>query len=307
MIKRNGKYLLFITGLITCFFSFCCAQEPVIKTSLDKNKILIGEQFKLKVEAIFSAADYKTHWLTVPDSLQHFEVIDRSKLDSDFIDDKRVDVSQTFTMTSFDSGQFVIPSFNVSFNVVKNDSTLDLPTDSLPVTISYSPLDTTNHFKEIKPIREVETSFPLWQWIIGTLLILLLIIALIWYFRNRKKNKPKKITSSNLSAYEEAITELQTLKKTKLSNPTEIKLFHSKLAEIFKTYLSRTQNSNYKDKTTSDILIQLNSNLDKKDQSELAAALRSGDAVKFAKYIPPTDESTNSLLIVKKTIELFNK
>jgi hypothetical protein len=307
MIKRNGKYVFFVTGLITCFFSFCYAQEPVVKTSLDKNKILIGEQFKLKVEATFSATDYKTHWLTVPDSFLHFEVIDRSKLDSDFIDDKRVDVSQTFTITSFDSGQFIIPSFNVSFNVVKNDSTLNLFTDSLPVTISYSPLDTTNHFKEIKPIREVETSFPLWQWIVGTLLILLLIIALIWYFRNRKKDKPINLTSSNLSAYEEAITELQALKKSQLNKPAEIKSFHSKLAEIFKAYLSRTQNINYKDKTTSDILIQLNSNLDKKDMSELAAVLRCGDAVKFAKYIPPTGESTNCLLSVKKTIELLNK
>ena len=307
MIKQQGKYLSFIIGFITCFFSICYAQEPVVKTSLDNNKILIGQQFKLTVELDFSSDDYDVHWLKVPDSMQHFEVISKTDIDSAYENDKLASITQVFTLTSFDSGEWALPVFMVNLKSKKIDSTVSLFTDSLPVNVSYSPLDTTNHFKEIKPIIEVHNSRPFWQYIAGGVLVLLLIIGLIWLYRYYKKKKPQaKTITSNLSAYQQAMNGLDELKKNALATPAEIKLFHSKLSDIFRTYLSAKENTDYRNKTTSDILLSLN-DIDKVKLSQLAAALRCGDAVKFAKYIPPKEENLNCLSSVKNIIELLDK
>jgi hypothetical protein len=37
----------------------------------------------------------------------------------------------------------------------------------------------------------------------------------------------------------------------------------------------------------------------------MAAALRCGDAVKFAKYLPPAQETTDSISAAKELIEFF--
>ena len=99
---------------------------------------------------------------------------------------------------------------------------------------------------------------------------------------------------------------LDELKKNALSTPAGIKSFHSKLSDIFRTYLSAKENTDYRNKTTGDILLSLN-NIDKANLSQLAAALRCGDAVKFAKYIPPRDENLNCLSSVKYIIDLLDK
>jgi cbb3-type cytochrome oxidase subunit 3 len=310
VVKQKRGYLFFVTGFITCFFSFsfCSGQKPILKTTIDKNKILIGEQFKLKAEATYSTTDYKLHWLNIPDSLLHFDIIDRSKIDSTFIDDKHLQVSQTFTLTSFDSGQWSIAPFIISFYPIVNDTAFNLFTDSLQITVSFSPPDSTNQLRDIKPIREVTTNRPLWQSIAIVTIIFLLIISLVWYFIYRKKNKAVTNYSSKLSPYDQAIKELNALIKYPLSNPLEIKIFHSKLGEIFKIYLSSKQNIDYLSKTTSDSLLLLNDKLpDKKIYSEVVSALRCGDAVKFAKYVPAEGENENCLVAIKNAVEVIEK
>src|SRR5437870_4236493 len=117
-----------IIGFFTFFFLFFTianAQPARVLTSLDKNEIVIGEQLKLKVELFILATNYKTQWLSIPDSLGHFEVIARSKVDSVYDNDRLFSITQTFTLTSFDSGKWVIPSFPVNFY------SLDSPVNTL--------------------------------------------------------------------------------------------------------------------------------------------------------------------------------
>jgi hypothetical protein len=310
MIRQNGKYLLFVTGLVTCFFcfSFCNAQSPTIKTTVDKNEILIGEQIKLDIEADFPADVYNAHWLALPDSFQHFEVIKRDEIDSIYTDNKLTGLSQSFTITSFDSGKWNIPSLIVNLSPANGDSAVNLLTDSIPIIVAYSAPDSTNQLRDIKPIREVEVVNHLWYWIGGSILLLALILLSIWVYKKWKKKKPLLPVKSASSAYEEAMSELDKLKQYQLSNPEQLKYFHSKLADIFKQYLSYRQNKNYLNKTTDDVLLSLKEdNLNNEIVSNLAAALRCGDAVKFAKYLPSENVSRDCLPPVQKTIELLNK
>ncbi len=305
-MDNRKMWRIFLTVAISCLAFLLSAAQPVVKTSVDINEILIGQQFTVKVQASFSGDDFFIKWIQVPDSILHFELVEKSKIDSAFTNTKLSGLSQTFTLTSFDSGKWIFPSFNINFSPAKDDTTLNIFTDSLPITVSYSVADTTTALKDIKAIRQVEVINPLWYWAGGALLLLLLILLTVWWHRSRKKNKEIAPVHSKLSPFEEAMQELEKLKEHNLTVHNEIQQYHTKLIEIFRRYLSRKENMDYLNKTTSDILMDIRNNYaDKEILDKTATALRFSNAVKFAKYVPPATDSEANKQIIRDTIQLI--
>jgi hypothetical protein len=303
----NRKKQKILLALVMSFFAFLLsAAQPVVKTTVDKNEILIGQQFTVNVKASFSGDDYYIKWVTLPDSMQHFELIEKSKIDSVFTHEKLSGLSQSFIFTSFDSGKWIFPSFKINFSPVKDDTTLNVFTDSLPITVSFSVADTSKTLKDIKAIREVEVTDMLWYWVGGVLLLLLVLLLIFWWYRRSKKNKKIIPLQSKLSPYEEAMQELDKLKVYNLAISKEMQQYHIKLIEIFRYYLSRKENNNYINKTTGEILIAISGNyLNKEILTKSATAIRFSDAVKFAKYIPAEADSESNKKIIKEAIDLI--
>ena len=292
---------------MACFCLLLGVAQPVIKTAVDKNEILIGDQFKLTIQATFSADDYKIAWPAIPDSIQHFEVVSRSNIDSLYSNSMLTGLSQTLTLTSFDSGKWTLPPFLVSMVPLKADSTISFFTDSVPVTVSFSTSDTTNRLRDIKTIRDVPAFNPVWYWVGAAVLLIALIAFLIWFYRYWKKNKGSIPRKAKTTAFDEAMEELNTLKTHNLTIPAEIKIVHTRLGEILKRYLTRTQKDNYRNKTTGDTLIMLRDGyLDKDMLAKAAASLRNSDVVKFAKYLPAVSESEINMRQIKEVIQAIH-
>lgn len=290
--------------LVCCVGSLLCVKaQPSLRAVLDKSDILIGEQFKLKIVATLPRQDFFIRWIEIPDSLQHFEIVERSAIDSSFTRQKLTGLTQTITFTSFDSGKWVMPSFNASFSPSSGDSTVNLFTDSFSVAVGYL-ADSTQALRDIKAIREVTDEVPVWYWIAGAaglLLLLLIVYRLYNYFKKRRKLLPSK---NALSAYQNAIAELEKLKQSDLSSPAQVKQYHTRLPEILKQYLAAKQGSFYGSNTTSEMLILLNQKGINRDiVTKVAAALRCSDAVKFARYLPAVQESESCRLNVREAID----
>jgi len=308
MGKRQIKVFK-IVAVIICFSFFVqigFAQSPDVKTAVDKTDILIGEQIKYKVSATFPAGVFKVNWFTVPDSVPHFEIVDRSKIDTTTTNSNTL-LEQTITLTSFDSGRWNTPALRINFDPVKDDTTINIFTDSIPVNVGYAPADSTNELRDIKPIMEVTVKSYLWYYIGGGIILLLVIAYMLWrYFKNRKK-EPAPISSSKLTPYDEAIQNLDKLKQLNLQNPEDIKQYHARLSAIFKWYISRKQRVSIMNKTTGDVLVHLaQNNLPKDIVTQTATALRCGDAVKFAKYLPVASESEACFNEIKETINFIH-
>ena len=283
--------------------NYCWAQSPTVKTSVSNNSILIGEQFQLKIEAVFAGAAYKLNWINLPDSLQHFELIEKSKADSIYNNDQLTGVTQTFTLTSFDSGKWNLPIATLNIDPIKGDSTHNFFSDSLPINVSFSVTDTTAQIRDIKPLYEVSDKWPLWYWIAGGVSILILIALLVWLFRYWKKKRSTVGFKSKNNPFDEAMQQLDALKKYNLSDAADIKLFHSKLVAIFTGFLTANYNANHLNKTTGDLLIVLKSlEASAETVTKMASSLRSADAVKFAKYLPAPADSENCRQVIKETI-----
>jgi hypothetical protein len=307
MYKKARTYQFVLSVLFSVLLNTALAQSPVVNTFISKEDILIGEQLEYKVVATYPGNVFKVNWLNVPDSMPHFELVDKSKIDTSTENGKTI-LSQTITLTSFDSGRWKTPAFIINFNPLKDDTTINLFTDSVAVNVGYALADSTNELRDIKPIMDVTVKNYLWYYIGG--LILLLAIAgflLRRYFKNRKK-KPGLQFTGKLSPYDEAMQQLEKIKQLNLQQPDDIKQFHSKLAAIFKWYISRKQRVSIMNKTTGDVLIHLaDNNLPKDIVALTAEALRMGDAVKFAKYLPAETESTGCLQKIISVISFINK
>lgn len=300
------RIFIFILFVLVVQFDF--AQSPSLKTTVDKRQILIGQQLKYSVQADFPTNAYNLTWFSVPDSFSHFEVVSRGKIDT--IESKgRLYFKQTITLTSFDSGVYAIPSLPLDFDSGNGDSALHLFTDSIPINISYSPLDSVKTFHDIKTIIDVKDEIPWWWWLGGAALLILIVVAIIYlirYFKKRKKEAP--LFDSKLSPFEEAMQSLDNLHKEQLLYKGEVKTFHTRLSEIFKRYLSRKMGKNMLNLTSSEVLVTLNDTLlSKVDTALLAGSLRMSDAVKFAKFYPHKEDSEAALIDTKKVIEQIDK
>lgn len=300
----EGAYKMVLSIGLILLSGTLFSQPPSVKTFVDKNSILIGEQFTLKIIATYPSADFHLHWLKLPDSVAHFEIVDQTIPDT--VSDKGITtVAQTITFTSFDSGFWHTPYLPIHFDPVVDDTTLNIYIDSFPVTVSYSPPDSSNALRDIKPVMEVSVKDYFWYYIAGGAIVVIAIAVLLFrYFKNRR-NRPEPEFASTVSPFDEAMQALNKLLDSNLQNAAEIKQYHTSLSLILKKYLSRKQQKNLMNKTTYDVLIHLTENAFAGEQlSKIAVALRTGDAVKFAKYLPETEESSSCWSEVKEAIRL---
>ena len=303
---KQGKYFLLLI-LWLCAITAAQAQLPSLRISYDKKAILIGEHFHCKIDASFPLHSFKVQFPALPDSFNHFEVVKKGEVKTA---EKNgiLNCSQEFTFTSFDSGLNMFPSLPVVFQPANKNTSLKLLTDSFLINVSYSPLDSVKTFHDIKSIIEVKDEWPLWMWIALGLSIILLIVLLYSLYKNRKRKKPEVIFASKLSPLEEAKQSLKELEKQQLLLKGEVKLFHTRLAEIFKRYVARKTNTSLLQFTTDEILIHLESlNINKDIISATASNQRMADAVKFAKYIPSNDVSNQAYADTGAVIEKIDQ
>lgn len=278
------------------------SKSQSVGVKIDKGTILIGEQLQYDLQVILPAPGYGINF-RIPDTIPHFEVIENKNFDSsnngkDFIVHKKI------IFTSFDSGAWHIPSFEVL--VEKPNSSQKFMTDSLLVNVGYSPADSTGELRDIKPIMEVTVEDYFWYYVAAAVLGALIIGLLLYWYIRKRKSRPKPLFQSSLGAYEEAIQALQKLPAYNEQDGMMVKNYYSELSDIFRRYYSRKLSKDMMNKTTGDILLYLKDHVDNGELvSTAAAALRSADAVKFARFIPAQGEAQQSLSQVKQVIDLI--
>jgi len=295
---------IFLAGFL--FSAKNTSAQITVKTSVDKNNILIGQQINFRVSTTMPDNTYRLSWFSIPDSIGNFNVITTNKIDSNFTNGT-LNFSQNIVLTSFDSGRQVIPPLTLTAATLDGDSTFDVYTDSVGINVTYSPTDSIMPFHDIKNIIEVKNSFPWWAWMLVALGVILLIILILFLFKYFKKEKDTGIFESKLSPYDEAMQSLNNLEKDNLLEQNKFKEYHSRLSDIFKRYLSRKTNSYQLHLTTDELLIEINGlDLSKESISNFANCLRMGNAVKFARYIPPAYENEKCLVQTKEMITAIN-
>jgi hypothetical protein len=282
-----------VAVLLFCVFTLQAQNKVTVHASVDKNKILIGEQVKLTLEA--SIPDNAPIHFFSTDTLAHFELLDKSKIDTSNISGGTL-LKQFFTITSFDSGHWVIPPFVLD---EKNS------TDSTPMDVVFTnPFDSSQAYHDIKDIIPVNPAKKdkSWYWFAGVGLFF--IILLIYLITKRKKPVPVVKQAAPFDTFKEAMNKLKELSKANLPSGE----FHTQLTDIFRQYVYHKKGIQSLQKTTGDLVVQLKSEgLPSEQYQLLSQALQLSDFVKFAKYDSTAKENEIVLGIIKNSIEQIER
>ena len=176
---------LFFTLVLTATYSGLWGQNTSASARLDTNTVLVGDHVNLT----FSFSSKKPEPVLFPvycdTCIQGIEIIKRSGIDT-VSDENGIKLSQQFTITAFDSGEYVIPPILFySF-----DSVLLAETDALFLTVHTIAVDTTLAIKDIKePLSAPITFREMIPYLLAALLVLGLITGSIFLIRYLKFSK----------------------------------------------------------------------------------------------------------------------
>jgi hypothetical protein len=262
------------------------AQKVVISAELNKDRIFIGEQIEWTFQGVINKTQ-NIPW-TLPDSLPHFEVLDKSKIDSQ-VSGEDIILKQVLTLTSWDSGSWQLPPVSIAGSN---------KTKPIKVDVGYSPFDPSQDYHDVKDIMDVVKPFKEnWYWYLVGAILLLLIFLLLF----PKKKKPTQVGFvPDAGIYKSSLARLEKLRK---NIDTEPKAFYTELTSIFRDYLQKRKGIQSYSKTTDDLGLQLGKlQMEKTTYQSLLQTLRLSDLVKFARYHPPVSEQEQALEVIKQNI-----
>ncbi len=288
--------LIVIFSLLS--FHFVWGQDASVVARLDSVNILIGAQTRLTLEATVLPTT-RVFFPPVVDALENeaVEVVEELPLDTSIVEEGRIQLSKSYTVTSFDSGYHLIPPF--PFLAQSENGQIDtLRTNPVPLNILLVAVDTTQAIKPIKEIEEVPLTFQeVLPWILGGLLVLAIIIGIIIFFLKRKKpEEPERIIPKE-PTHVIALRMLDAIKNEKLWQAEDSKYYYSRLTEVIRAYIEHRFNIPALEQTSDEIFTSFkNRGLDREVPFEnLQQMLRLADMVKFAKQKTGSKENYISL------------
>ena len=251
------KIILYILLLFT-FFNVN-AQNIDVSARLDSNKIIIGQQTKILLKATIFANQNIQFPILIDTIIEGVEVIEIGKIDTVFTkgNEKQL-LSQEITVTSFDSGGYVLPPF-VFFNENKDS----LLTNELLLKVNTFAVDTAEAaLKDIHNVYDTPMTFKEFiqeykYWLLGGLALIIAAVLLFMYFKYWKEEKtievikkPKKIIPAHIIATKK----LEQLKEEKLWQAGKVKKYYTDLTDILREYIENRYKISTGEQTSTEIL-----------------------------------------------------
>lgn len=303
MLNQKGKsnVQMFKAVLLSLFIAFSyqsMSQDVHAVVKADSTFIKIGEQINLEL-TLSQPGSLNVAWAVIPDSLSKLEIISKGKIDTISATDSAFLVRrQVLTLTSFDSGFYVVPPFVFEYRGEGDTALQKAGTEPLLITVKSVPVDTTKAIKDIKAPVEVPLTWRDFAPYIFGAAIIAAAIWLIVYLRKKYKKKPVVTVKEKPKrpAHETALEELKKLESEKLWQQGNFKHYHSRLTDIIRTYIEHRYPVTAMELTSDEIMEKMVKVIPGKEAlSKLRSMLVLADFVKFAKAVPVAYENEQSL------------
>lgn len=300
------KKAIFTFLLFSLFYKLSISQEIWVNAEVDTNVILIGEQIKLNLE-INKPKDVNIDFPEIENKLDpKIEILDKSPMDSVWVDNNHLKVSQQMILTSFDTGLYTIPP--LPFELEMNNATDTIFSPPIRLGVFTMQLDTAQAIFDIKGQEETPLTFkellPYW-WIPVSLILLAVIIYYLVYIKKNDKKLFKAPEKPLPPPHIEAFDSLDLLKKEKLWQHNKVKEYYSRLTGILRRYIERRYYVKAMEQTSNEIVSNFAQNMliDKGMIEELRTLLSLADFIKFAKGSALPDENENNFDKVWQFVE----
>lgn len=283
-------FLLPLAGLLK-------AQNMEYGLALDTNYMMIGDQqhltFKVKAEP-----GIRLIFPHLQDTVvKGVEIISGPLRDSVKEKDGRWLYKETYVITAFDTGVYIIPPMPITVegqeynNVLRTDPLafavntyqVDLQKGNYDIVLPY---DAPWTFREILP-------FVLWTLLGGAVILLIL-----WFWQRHKKNKPLfAAKKEEIPPYMKAIRSLDEIKSGKLWQAGREKEYYTRLTDTVRQYLDEEFDIPAMEQTSGETVAAMQNcrKIEDRERERVADMLATADFVKFAKFTPLQDENARYL------------
>ena len=261
------------------------------KASVDSLAMFIGDQANVTF-LVSQPAGANVQMPLISDTIASgLEIVDRSQMDTTFMEDGTMKVEQRYRVTAFDPALILIPSYPF---VNEGDTFYSEP---LTLKVVDVPVDTTQYaIADIKGVYDPPFNWRLF-FQIALYVILALTVAVVVYFIVRrywhKGRTEGEMTVEPVDPrlpHEIAMDELNALREEKLWQNNRIKEYYTRLTDIVRSYLGRRYGLDALESTSEELLAAVRMLKLPKEQADAERKLKEllsiSDLVKFAKYIP---------------------
>lgn len=294
------KFIAIILCILHCALCIDLKSQVSVSASIDSVQMFIGEQAKLSIQAV-QPHDYVLQFPLFSDTVvSSLELVATLKPDTVLLDDERLQVTNNYIVTSFDSALVYHPGFKV---LAGEEVYL---TNPISIKIVDMPVDTTQQaITDIKNVYQPPIDWMFYLTIAGYILLAILLLALTIYLinkylksRNNAEIEPEPEPIDPRKAHEIAYEELDALRQKQLWQNQQFKIYYTELTEILRRYISNRYAIDAMEQTSDDIVTEFRRNKELKEKKEeiklLSDVLQVADLVKFAKWQPLPDECERS-------------
>lgn len=274
-----------------------------ITTSVDRADMYIGDLITYTLTIVHDS----TYQLIPPPlgaNLGAFDVKDYQPDVVTELDDGRIQSVNTFVLSTFTTGDYVIPPIPVIFDLPDGTRKVMI-SEAVPVKVNSLLLNTDDSL-DIKPLKAQHefirdlTKYYLWG---GAVLLVLLIVGLIIWRRWRRK-KDEVEPEDLRPPWEIAFERMAILQGKNLIDGDGHKRYYIELSEIARWYLGRVYQRNVLDMTTEEFMAQFEDlTLPPGIYDDAIAFFHFADLVKFAQLVPQPERTGTDFDSVHAVVE----
>ncbi|MDQ7065799.1 MAG: hypothetical protein Q9P90_16315 [candidate division KSB1 bacterium] len=316
-LNHPWKMAILIAVIRWLMLGALVAQEkpapPVeVTSSVNRSQITIGDLIHYRIR-VSRAPQVKVEWPSPGSNLGAFEIRDYA-LPEPREENGRIIEEMEYTISTFDTGAFVIPPIEVRYAMPPDTARYLLKTEPIEIYVASLKPSLEGDIRGLKPQGVLPRD---WRRILMYAGIALLVITLgvgAWfYWRYRKRGAlPFVKPEPPRPAHEIALEALKALEAEQLLAQGQVKEHFSRLADILRAYLENRYFMPALESTTFEIVQHFSNDGRLGGQLEpLEKVLNLCDLVKFAKYIPGDDEADEAMRLsyafIEATRELFSQ
>lgn len=291
-----------------CIFLFgsVALHSEEFSAKSDKYSAQIGDRVCITLTARSSE---KIVFPIIPDSLSaSYKLISKSLIDT-VRSGSSVTLSQKLYITSFDSGQVIVPAF--TFFTISGGATMPHYSNAVSVSFSSPDISTMKDIHDAKSILpELSVWTDYWYWYLAGIGAIVLAYGVYRYYNKKKAisavSDAPKFEMPKMSAEEWLTQEVLVLRKKELWHAGFQKLHFSSLSDAIRRYLELKYKVSAMELTTAEIETLIREFTSPAQFDIILELLRSADLVKFAKFVPDEAYCVQSLTMTDKLLSLSN-
>lgn len=294
-MTKTRIYFFLLSALV------CMAVHPqvTVNVKIDSLQFFIGEQTDIALSVSMDAnqklqfPDLKKGNEIVP----NIEVVAVHRPDTIYMNGgKRVEITQRYTITAWDSSFYYLPPFEITVDNKK------YPSKTLALKVYTVDVDTLHLDRFNPPYGIMEPSFSWEDWRLPVtasfLLVLIFLLCVYLYYhvvvgkpivriiRRKKKLPPHRV----------AIDEIERIKADRKWAEEDSKEYYTQLTDTLRTYIKERYGFNAMEMTSAEIISRLIEENNGEALDELREIFTTADLVKFAKYSTLINENDANLV-----------